>query len=103
MVRLRNKAVALVLGASLSGCSFAHFSPFHCDSCDDFPMPAYGPDFSMTPGSYTGPLPRGATEAAPPGALAPSSASPSAAPAPPTTPPTPPAPPVVSPFQRPST
>src|ERR1017187_1012865 len=62
MVRLRNVVMAVVLGTGLTGCSFAHWSPFHCDSCDDFPTPAYGPGFSMMPGTYTGPAAPGSAE-----------------------------------------
>jgi hypothetical protein len=54
MARLRNVVMAVVLVTGVMGCRFAHWSPFHCDGCDDFPAPAYGPDFSMMPGSYTG-------------------------------------------------
>jgi hypothetical protein len=54
MARLRNAMMAVVLGTGVMGCSFAHWSPFHCDECDNFPAPSYGPDFSMMPGSYTG-------------------------------------------------
>ena len=32
MGRLRNGVIILVLGTSLSGCSTAHYSLFHCDS-----------------------------------------------------------------------
>ena len=49
-----------MLGTGLTGCSFAHsgqreLSIWHCDTCDDFPSPAYGPSYSMMPGTYTGP------------------------------------------------
>jgi hypothetical protein len=113
MVRLRNGAVAIVLSASLSGCSFAHYSPFpfahyslfHCDSCDDFPTPAYGPDFSLMPGTYTGVGSRDSQPAAtstpnPNSGLPVQAASPAAVPTTPA-PSTPPAPPVTSPFERP--
>jgi hypothetical protein len=54
MVRLRYVVTALALGTCAMGCSFSHLSLFHCDECDDFPTPAYGPGYSMAPGSYTG-------------------------------------------------
>ena len=96
MVRLRNVVMVVVLATGLAGCSFAHWSPFHCDSCDDFPMPAYGTSNSMTPGSYTGPPTPGMSgstrpeaAAAPAGAM-PGMTAPAAA-APPATSVTPPA------------
>jgi hypothetical protein len=61
MVRLRNALLAVTLAAGLVGCAnihvgdYAHWSLFHCSECDDFPTPAYGPNYSMMPGSYTGP------------------------------------------------
>ena len=61
MVRLRNVLLAVALAAGLVGCAnihvgdYAHWSLFHCSECDDFPTPAYGPNGSMMPGSYTGP------------------------------------------------
>ena len=63
MVRLRNAAMAVALGTSVVGCALtgsspshvAHYSIWHCDECDDFPTPAYGPGYSMVPGSYTQP------------------------------------------------
>ena len=57
MVRLRNVVMVFVLATGLAGSRLPTGSPVpsHCDSCDDFPMPAYGPNFSMMPGSYTGP------------------------------------------------
>ncbi len=61
MVRLRNALLAVTLAAGLVGCAnihvgdYAHWSLFHCSECDDFPTPAYGPNGSMMPGSYTGP------------------------------------------------
>ena len=59
MVRLRNVLMAVALGAGVTGCShpptYAHFSLFHCSECDDFPTPSYGPNYSMAPGSYSGP------------------------------------------------
>ncbi len=75
MARLRNAVMAVVLGTGVLGCSFAHWSPFHCDDCDDFPAPAYGPDFSMMPGSYSGLPPTESTRSAlPAGSTAPSGA-----------------------------
>ncbi len=89
---LRNLVTALVLGASATGCShthsIAHWSVFHCDECDDFPTPGYGPGYSMMPGTYAGQPPQESHEAnqralAPPGQpVAPSATN---------TPPTPPA------------
>ena len=109
MARLRNvliaMAIAVVLGTGAVGCHFAHWSPFHCDDCDDFPAPAYGPDFSMMPGSYTGLPPADNTRpsgpgagasTAPSGAAQPSAGGPSRPveeappPAPATSPPAPP-------------
>ncbi len=61
MVRLRNALLAVTLAAGMVGCAhvqvgdYAHWSLFHCSECDDFPTPAYGPNGSMMPGSYTGP------------------------------------------------
>jgi hypothetical protein len=61
MVRLRNTMIALVLATGVMGCAhsldFGHWSIFHCSACDDFPMPAYGPGYSMMPGSYAGSQP----------------------------------------------
>lgn len=100
MGRLRNGVVVLILGTSLTGCSFAHYSLFHCDACDDFPTPAYGPDFTMMPGTYTGPSLRNSVEAGSPSTPSPSSAGPAegAAPLPA---PSPPTPPTASPVQGP--
>ena len=62
MVRLRNAAMAIVLGSGVMGCAFSQsqsqshggrYSILHCDECDDFPTPAYGPGYTMMPGSYT--------------------------------------------------
>jgi hypothetical protein len=60
MVRLRHAVMAAALGTGAMGCTLAdsqtrigHYSPWHCDECDNFPMPAYGPGASMMPGSYT--------------------------------------------------
>jgi hypothetical protein len=105
MVRLRNVAAVFMLATGLAGCasghwpSIAHFSIWHCDSCDDFPTPAYGPGYSMMPGTYTGgppttsssgaARPADAMPAAPPGTAVPAATT---APAATTTPPTPPTP-----------
>ena len=100
MVRLRNVVMAVVLGTGLTGCSFGHWSIWHCDGCDDFPAPAYGPGFSMMPGTYTGSSAPGTAEANQPingapaaGAAQPSMEMPGMAPQAggATTPPTPPA------------
>ena len=108
MARLRNAMMAVLLGTCVMGCSFAHWSPFHCDDCDDFPAPAHGPDFSMMPGSYTGqppsenggraslpaanvPAGSGATPPSASGASQPVEEAPLPAPAPAPTPPSPPA------------
>jgi hypothetical protein len=101
MARLRNAVMAVALGTCVTGCSYAHWSLFHCDECDDFPAPAYGPDFSMMPGSYTGLPPSDSGRPARPGAsTAPSGGRaaqpveeappPVPAPAPASTPPAPP-------------
>jgi hypothetical protein len=64
MVRLRHALLVFALAAGAFGCAhgggshghdYAHWSIFHCSQCDDFPMPAYGPNGSMVPGSYSGP------------------------------------------------
>jgi hypothetical protein len=64
MVRLRNTVIAVVLATGVMGCAhihdYAHWSIFHCSACDDFPMPSYGPGYSMAPGSYAGPPPQSA-------------------------------------------
>lgn len=89
LARLRNVIMAVALGAGSMGCSFAHWSLFHCDECDDFPTPGYGPGFSMMSGSYTGPNPGdtdAATQPTPPAAPAGGQPSPAGA----TTPPEPP-------------
>ena len=75
MVGLRNAMMAVVLSTGIMGCSFSHFSLFHCDECDDFPTPAYGPGYSMVPGTYTGPPARDSLEATRPSISATSSAS----------------------------
>ena len=63
MVKLRNAVMAVALGTGVMGCSFAHWSIYHCDDCDDFPMPAQGSGNSMMPGTYTGPPPKDMTGA----------------------------------------
>jgi len=73
MVKLRNAVMAVALGTGVMGCSFAHWSIYHCDECDDFPMPAQGVTTSMMPGTYTGPPPKDMTGASPPATTAPSS------------------------------
>ena len=62
MVKLRNAAMAVALCTGGMGCALtqypshiAHYSIWHCDECDDFPTPAYGPGYSMMPGTYTKP------------------------------------------------
>ena len=56
MVRLRNAGDGLCAGHRLGGVLVrAHWSIFHCDSCDDFPRRRMGPSYSMMPGTYTGP------------------------------------------------
>jgi hypothetical protein len=66
MVRLRNALMIVAMAAGAFGCAhgsgasgrdYAHWSIFHCSQCDDFPAPAYGPNYSMMPGSYSGPPP----------------------------------------------
>jgi len=104
MARLRNAMMAVALSAGVTGCSFSHLSLFHCDACDDFPTPAYGPGFSMMPGTYTGPPVRGSLDPNRPSISTPSSGTnPSSeapeAPLAPTTSPTPPLPPAATPGQ----
>jgi len=104
MMRLRNAVMAVVLGTGMMGCTFSHYSVFHCDECDDFPMPAYGPGYSMMPGTYTGPAARGSLEPDRPASSAPASGSNPAAAQPaassrPATSPTPPTPPAATPGQ----
>jgi hypothetical protein len=90
MSRLRNALMAVTLAAGVTGCShdhgFAHWSIFHCSECDDFPMPAYGPNFSMMPGSYTGPAaessPSSTRMVTPPSSNAPAPSAESAVPPP---------------------
>jgi hypothetical protein len=98
LARLRNLAISLVLGASAAGCAhgnwtYARLSLFHCDECDDFPTPGYGPGYSMMPGTYAGQTPQDSHQAnqralAPPGE-----------PVGPGTPSTPPTPPAAGPAQ----
>ena len=97
MVRLRNAVMAFVLATGLTGCTLENFtvanlSIWHCDSCDDFPAPAYGPDYSMMPGTYTRPITPGSTESGQPAApTSPAGAMPGmTSPVPITTPPLPP-------------
>jgi len=108
MVRLRNALMAMALGTGVMGCyssHFAHYSPFHCDECDDFPTPAYGPGYSMMPGTYTGPGGRDSLESNRPATSTPSSGSnpsatqPGASSTSPASAPTPPAPPAAIPGQ----
>jgi hypothetical protein len=73
MVRLRTAVLAAALSTGVMGCSFSHGSIFHCDECDDFPTPGYGPGYSMMPGTYTGPPARDSLESNRPGASAPTS------------------------------
>jgi hypothetical protein len=106
MVKLRDAVMAVALGTGVMGCTLSgsqtrigHYSPWHCDECDDFPTPAFGPGYSMMPGSYTRPPAQdsrgpkqpanGTTES---DSVAPPQQLPaSAPPGPTTTPPTPPA------------
>jgi hypothetical protein len=104
MVSLRNAVMAVALGTGVMGCGFsqsniAHYSIWHCDECDDFPMPAYGPGYSMMPGTYTGSAPRDSVEANPPATTTPDSGSvaPPQRPMSPTTPPATPTLPVAPP------
>lgn len=106
MMKVRHAVMAVALGTGGMGCALtqspshiAHYSIWHCDECDDFPTPAYGPGYSMMPGSYTAiagqrspdakPATSGALDS---GAVAPPQQMPSVA-SPPgtTTPPPPPA------------
>jgi hypothetical protein len=107
MARLRIAVMAVALSTGVTGCAFApspsrvaHYSIWHCDECDDFPMPAYGPGYSMMPGSYTRHPTQGSLESKPSANGATDSESvapPQQVPAPPpattTPPPTPGAPP----------
>jgi hypothetical protein len=109
MMRLRNAVMAAMLGTSVTGCALsqhgiARYSIWHCDDCDDFPTPGYGPGYSMMPGTYTGPPARDSLEPAQPAAAtpAPGSVAPVAPPVTsPTTPNTvtPPPPPAAAPDQ----
>ncbi len=65
MVKLRNALMAVALGMGLIGCYSSHWSIYHCDECDDFPLPAQGSPTSMMPGTYTGPPPKDTTGASP--------------------------------------
>src|SRR5271156_2778572 len=72
MVRLRNAVMAVALGTGVMGCALsqshvARYSIWHCDECDDFPTPTYGPGNSMMPGTYTGAPPRERPESDRPG------------------------------------
>jgi hypothetical protein len=106
MVRLRNAVMAVALGTGAMGCvsspsqsRIARYSIWHCDECDNFPMPGYGPGYSMMPGTYTRAPAQESLESKPPANGAAGSDSvplpqqiPTAAPPPaPATPPTPPA------------
>ena len=106
MVRLRNAVMAVAVGTGVMGCTLSdaqtrigHYSPWHCDECDDFPMPAYGPGYTMMPGSYTRPPAQGSAEPRQPAngatesdSVAPPQQLPASVPPPATTtPPTPPA------------
>ena len=75
MLRLRNAVMAVAMGMGVMGCSspsnIGHYSIWHCSECDDFPTPAYGPGYSMMPGTYTGPTARDSA-----GSNQPSTASP---------------------------
>jgi hypothetical protein len=109
MVRLRNAVMAVALGTGAMGCAFSqspsrlgHYSIWHCDECDDFPMPAYGPGFSMMPGSYTRPPAQESLDPKQPAngavdsdSVPPPQQLPASVPAPATT--TPPTPPAASP------
>jgi hypothetical protein len=93
MAKLRNAVMAVALGAGVMGCSYAHWSIYHCDECDDFPMPAQGVSNSMMPGTYTGPPPKDMTGAGSPAATAAAAAAGQPVDAAPATPPSvPPAP-----------
>jgi hypothetical protein len=99
MVSLRNVVMAVALGTGVMGCGFsqsniAHYSIWHCDECDDFPMPAYGPGYSMMPGTYSGAAPRDSVEANPAATTRPDSGS-VAPPQRPSSPITPPATPTL--------
>ena len=92
MSKLRNTLMAVVLGTGVMGCSFRHWSIYHCDDCDDFPMPAQGMATSMMPGTYTGPPPQDSRSANSPVISTPATgAVPPASEQPASPPPTPPA------------
>ncbi len=61
MTKLRKAVLAIAVAAAPTGCSHlqdippSHWSIFHCSECDDFPTPAYGPNFTTERGTYTGP------------------------------------------------
>jgi hypothetical protein len=74
MMKLRNTVMAVALGMGVMGCSFAHWSIYHCSECDDFPMPAQASNNPMMPGTYTGPPPKDMTGSSPPATTAPASA-----------------------------
>jgi hypothetical protein len=111
MVRFRHLVVAVALGTGVMGCALsqspshiARYSIWHCDECDDFPMPAYGPGYSMMPGTYTRPPAQESLEpkqqassAADSGSVPPPQQMPASTPAGATT--TPPTPPLASPGQ----
>ncbi len=73
MVKLRNALMAVALGMGLIGCYSSHWSIYHCDECDDFPLPAQGSPTSMMPGTYTGPPPKDSTGEGAPAVTAPAS------------------------------
>jgi hypothetical protein len=62
MVKFRSALAAAAMATGVVGCShthdYAHWSIFHCSTCDDFPTPSYGPGFSTLPGTYSGPPPQ---------------------------------------------
>jgi hypothetical protein len=109
MMRVRHAVMAVALGTGAMGCALtqspsnvAHYSIWHCDECDDFPTPAYGPGYSMMPGSYTAVQGQKSPESKPTtnsgldsGAVPPPEQAP--APTPPPTTTTPPPPPAGSP------
>jgi hypothetical protein len=83
MLRLRHAVMAIALGTSVMGCTdpqsrMGHYSIWHCDECDDFPTPKYGPGNSMMPGTYTGQPPKERSEPNRPanGAVAPGTIAP---------------------------
>ena len=108
MVRLRNAVMVFALAAGMAGCSTPHgwqLSPTYrsgiATRATTFPSPANGPNDSMIPGTYTGPLASGsrhrpnadsrATGSAPPSGVPPAGGTRSAPAI--TTRPTPPTPP----------